>query len=83
MERAAAEEALFRPWMLNDIEVVAKFVGLTKNEVTLQRKDDGTSVQILMSKLSKEDQKWVREEMKVRREKETAEKEKARKAKKK
>jgi len=74
---------LFRPWMLNDIEVVAKFVGLTKNEVTLQRKDDGTSVQILMSKLSKEDQKWVREEMKVRREKETAEKEKARKAKKK
>ena len=81
--RAAAEDALTRSWLINNVEVVGKFMDLSKNQVTLQRKDDGTQIEIGLSKLNKDDQKWVRDEMKVRRAKVDAEKEKARKAKKK
>jgi len=67
--KAAADVALFRTWT-NSAEkhqVEAKFDGVKKGIVYLQRKDNGKTLELSLTQISKEDRKWIREELKNRR----------------
>ena len=68
---AATEAALYRTWTdaTGTHKVLAKFIDFKKGKAYLQRKDSQT-IELSPSKLSKEDQEWIREEMKKRKEQE-------------
>ncbi len=53
--------------------VVAKFIDLKNGQITLERKDNGKSIEVSMARLCEEDQKWVRDELKRRKEEERKE----------
>jgi hypothetical protein len=59
--KKAAEEALTRKWTTNEATFVAKFVSYENYMVRLQKKDQDETVEFSMSKLSKADQKWIRD----------------------
>ncbi len=67
-ERAAEEARLTRTWTDANgaFSVTAKFVKFTNSSVYLL-KQDGKEIQVLMSRLSKADQEWVRTELKSRK----------------
>jgi len=60
---AQAEAALFRTWTSSTgkFSVVAKFVEFKNGRVHLERKGDGKKIELPMSRLSKEDQEFIRE----------------------
>ena len=62
--QAAAEEALYKPWIVDEEEFEAKYGGYAKGLVTLVRKVDGLSVETPISGLGKNDQVCVRGEIK-------------------
>ena len=66
-QQAAAERALIRTWVINEKEVVAKFIGTEKSIAELEVQSDGSIIEVAVSTLSKEDQKWIREELKKRK----------------
>ena len=70
--QAEAEAALFRTWTdtSGTHEIIAKFLDFRNGKVRLERKDDHKQIEIANSRLSKEDQRWVRNELKSRKEKE-------------
>jgi hypothetical protein len=80
--RAAAELALYRDWTIRDAVVSAKFIDFKKNTVSLVRKDDASEVSIPMLELLKADQKWVKDEVKKRKEIDAAKRAQERKSKK-
>ncbi len=69
-EHVATEDALFHNWTdsAGKFSLEAKFIELKDGQVYLERKDNGKTIKIPMSRLSKEDQKWVRDELKRRTE---------------
>jgi len=65
----AAERAIIRSWVIDGKEVVAKFIGSAYSNATLEVQSDETTIQVAVSTLSKEDQEWIREELKNRKKK--------------
>ena len=63
--RKAAEDALFRKWTdsTGKFSVAARFIEFKNARVRLERKDDGKEIDIPMSRLSKEDQEWISDEL--------------------
>lgn len=70
-EREAAEAALFRTWTddTGTYQVVAQFLEFRGGRVHLERKDNHETIDLPMSRFSKQDQEWIRDELKRRREK--------------
>jgi len=68
--RKAAEDALFREWTDSKGKslVVAKFIEYKSAHVHLERKEDGKRIEIPSTRLSKQDQEWIRDELKRRKE---------------
>ncbi|QDS96811.1 SHD1 domain-containing protein [Adhaeretor mobilis] len=78
--KAATEAALFRTWTskTGKTKLEAKFIDFEKGYVSLELKKDKKLVKVRSTKLSKEDVKWIREELKKRKlQEELAKKEKA------
>ena len=61
--RKAAEDALFRNWTdsTGKFSVTAKFIELENGRVHLERRDNKEAIEIPVSRLSKENQEWIRE----------------------
>lgn len=66
-QQEAEERALIRTWVIAEKEVVAKFIGTEKSIAELEVQSDGSIIEVAVSTLSKEDQKWIREELKKRK----------------
>ena len=66
-QQEAAEQAMIRSWVIDGKEVVAKFIETAKSNAKLEVQSDGTTIEVAVSTLSKEDQKWIRDEMKKRK----------------
>ncbi len=66
--RKAAEDAQFRDWAYGDGRSLgkARFIEFKNSRVWLERRD-GSKVEVASFRLSREDQKWVRDELKRRR----------------
>jgi len=71
-----ADDVHFRKWTDKSGERTfeGKFIEFSNNRVQLIRRDDRKPVQVAMHALSKDDQKWVRDELKKRLEIETIKK---------
>jgi len=67
--RKAAEEARYRNWTdsTGEFSIAAKFIEFKSDQVHLERKDNRKTIEVPISRLSEEDQKWVRDEIKRRR----------------
>jgi hypothetical protein len=59
------EEALFRTWTdeTGKHTFIGRFVEFKKGRVYLVRKDTGKTINVRLNRLSKEDKKWIRKEM--------------------
>ena len=68
----AARDALFRNWTdsAGKFSLLAKFIELKSSQVYLERKDDGQTIKVPMSRLSTEDQEWIRNELNRQKEEE-------------
>ena len=81
---AAAKAASFRTWTdaTGDHRIVARFLDFKNGHVFLERKDDQKTIEVPSSRLSKEDQEWVRDELRTRKETDQKDKEAQRKGRK-
>jgi hypothetical protein len=65
-ERAEAEAATYRTWKIGDDTFVGNFVEIKTNKVRLKNRDGERVTN--MDSLSKDDQKWIRDEIKRQQE---------------
>lgn len=65
-QREAAEAAQYREWTIREDVFVGRLVEFKENLVRLERKDDQRIVETPLKDITKDDQKWVREELKRR-----------------
>lgn len=64
--KQAAEDALYRQWSdaTGQFKVEAKFLDVKNSQAVLHRRDTQADIEIPLSRLSTDDQKWIRDELK-------------------
>lgn len=74
---ARKEAALVRTWIdsTGKYKTVGKFIDFKNGHANIERTQDGKSISVPISRLSDADQKWIREELKRRREESAKKKE--------